>query len=248
MNPILVTSDYKVYDSFLECILVIDRTGRYIYANGVAMDMLGLRAQKLTHANFPGEIQFSPALTWDSSFLENLSVATPYTEVQFVHGKKVGTLQISVQPLLGPENQGHYLVTLYDKSLEYVLHEKYKRQISQKEEMMQEITNHRAELLVANSKLDRKIEHISFLLEFSEATRFLLDEPTIIQYFLNYAIAKIGFSVAFYFKWNPGPEIFSVEASTTSVISSRIELPKTYNSSQLLKLQEGGLGVFSQEN
>ena len=240
-------TDYKMFDSILESIVVIDHTGRYVYANPVAMEILGLRAQKFQESTFPGSIQFSPTLKWNEEFYKNLMSATPYIEVQFAHGKKKGTVQLSIQPAKSAGLDRHFIISIYDKSVEYELHQKYRLQIAQKEELAQEINNHRAELLLTNSKLDRKLEHISFLLEFSEATRFLLDEETIIQDFLNRAIEKIGFSVGFYFKWNPVQENFSVEASTTSSVSNRIELPKSFNASELLNLAQGGLAVFSSE-
>ena len=243
----LTVNDYKIFDSILESIVVIDHTGRYIYANPAAMEILGLRAQKIRESIFPGSIQFSPTLKWNEEFYKNLMSATPYIEMQFAHGKKNGTVQLSIQPAKSTGLDRHYIISIYDKSVEYELHQKYRLQIAQKEELAQEINNHRAELLLTNSKLDRKLEHISFLLEFSEATRFLLDEETIIQHFLNRAIEKIGFSVGFYFKWNSMQENFSVEASTTSSVSNRIELPKSFNASELLSLSQAGLAVFSSE-
>ncbi len=239
--------DYKLYDSFLESVLVIDQSGRFIYANSTAMEVLGLRVQKLQQTIFPGSIQFSPTLKWDNEFYKNLTSPTPYTEVHFANGKKMGTVQMSIQPLKGETPEKHFLISMYDRTVEYNLHQKYRIQIAQKEELAQEINNHRAELLLTNSKLDRKLEHISFLLEFSESTRFLLDEETIIQDFLNRAIEKIGFSVGFYFKWNAIQETFSVEASTTSAVPHRIELPKSFNSSELLTLGQVGLSVFSSD-
>ncbi len=239
--------DYKMYDSFLESVLVVDQTGRFIYANPTAMEILGLRVQTLQQTIFPGSIQFSPTLKWNEEFFKSLSTATPYVEVQFANGKKMGTVQVSIQPLLSGTDEKHFLISMYDRSAEYNLHQKYRVQITQKEELAQEINNHRAELLLTNSKLDRKLEHISFLLEFSESTRFLLDEETIIQDFLNRAIEKIGFSVGFYFKWNTAQDAFSIEASTTSSVANRIELPKSFNSSELLSLAQAGLAVFSSD-
>ncbi len=240
-------TDYKIYDSFLEGVLVLNQTGHFVYANPTAMELLGLRVQKLQQTIFPGSIQFSPNIKWDEEFFKKLISATPYVEVQFANGKKMGTVQLSIQPLAGESNVEHFLISVYDRSAEYNLHQKYRIQIAQKEELAQEINNHRAELLLTNSKLDRKLEHISFLLEFSESTRFLLDEETIIQDFLNRAIEKIGFSVGFYFKWNPSQEAFSIEASTSSSVANRIELPKSFNSSELLNLGQAGLAVFSSD-
>ncbi len=242
-----LTTDYQIFDLFLESVLVIDEAGHYLYANTVAIDLLGLRVQKFKETAFPGNIQFSPRLNWEPGFLKTLTAATPYLEVQFANGKKMGTVQISVQPQIGTNDKKYFVILIYDKSAEVNLHEKYRLQIEKKEELLQEINEHRADLLLTNSKLDRKLEHISFLLDFSESTRFSLDEESIIQVFLNRAIEKIGFSAGFYFKWNVVQEKFSVEVSTSSSVTNRIELPVNYNSSQLLKLEQAGLLVFSND-
>lgn len=153
--------DFKIFDTLLEPVFVLDQTQAILYCNEPASIIADISARKILRQKmlFSQLFQFSTPIETLQS-LNNLTEATPYIEVNFqATTGKTGKTQLTIQPL----NQEYklYLVFFRDVTLEETLQKKYRAELDQKEDVIKDLQKARAELEKYSQNLEKLVEERS---------------------------------------------------------------------------------------
>ena len=156
--------DFNVFDSILDCAVVVDAHGLVVYCNESAATFFQLSIRRIVgRANVAdlfaigeaGILPFGPkSLGYQSpsSFIETSFVITK--------GSNVGTCQLAVRPL----DQAHWVLFVRDVSLEAALHTKYRSELAQKEDYARNLERlveaRTAELSRVNSTLNAILDSL----------------------------------------------------------------------------------------
>ena len=144
---------------------------------------------------FPDSFGLDPAA---DPKLFKTSDSIPYSSAKFDLGNKQGEVLYAVQPL-AEVGATHFLICFYDRSVETRLLQKYQGERAQRETLEEQVLNQRADLLIANNQLERKITQTEFLLRFYARTRFALEADAIGRQFLQLACTELGFRHGYFF-------------------------------------------------
>ncbi|HPI39804.1 MAG TPA: diguanylate cyclase, partial [Pseudobdellovibrionaceae bacterium] len=121
--------NYKLFDSSLDGVVVVDEENRVIYANPLAMQWCGGSVRK-----FRQKPKFEEVFAFRSAVVEEdikkITSATAYKEIEFDHQKENGDselmlMQVSVQPEEESGESKHWIYFIRNNTLETRLRNKY---------------------------------------------------------------------------------------------------------------------------
>jgi two-component system chemotaxis sensor kinase CheA len=171
-------SDYKLFDTFQDAVIVIDREGRLVYGNHTASVLFEVSARRMSSTKPLSQfVTFEPDPITVFGDLREISDATQVKEVNFTSSTgKTGSLQVSLQrqPAFFSPNEDEkerWLVYLRDVSLERILHEKYRGELDQKESVILDLRDAREKLENYSRNLEKMVE--ARTVELQEANRLL---------------------------------------------------------------------------
>lgn len=188
--------DESVFSLILQPILVCDRDGRIVSANDACELTFGLSERQLQRQIFPDFLNMKPAFPLR---LEQILQPTLYREAAFDTGKRSGTVRYALQPFVGDR----LVVCFHDSSLEVSLQTKYKTERENAKNLTKEVLGQRAELLLSQDLLERKVMQMSFLVNFYGQTRLVLEADLIAGEFLQMACETLSFQYGLYLSADP---------------------------------------------
>ncbi|RYZ94651.1 MAG: hypothetical protein EOP11_26065, partial [Proteobacteria bacterium] len=136
--------------------------------------------------------------------MKDITERTAYFNCAFSTGKKEGNVAVAFEPARDDLGITRLVVSFYDSTVETRLLKKYQGERIQRENLEEEVLNQRADLLIANNQLQRKITQTEFLLKFYARTRFALETDAIARQFLQLACVELGFQHGFFFSYLDG--------------------------------------------
>ena len=128
------TATYKIFDTLLEPVFVIDAEKRVLYCNEPAALICDLSVRKICRGQVFDQIL---AFTQIPQFLVSLSEVTeacPYQELSFesTASSRTGKAQLTCQPIAHPDSgKMAWIVFLRDVTLEETLQKKYRAELEQ---------------------------------------------------------------------------------------------------------------------
>lgn len=167
----------------MDGILVIDTSGNLVYCNEALSTLTQIPLRQLRKKKNINEILKFEASSTELSKenLENLTEASPYTEVSIASNSgSLATVQVCFQPVFVNEKK-NILIFIKDVTLEERLQEKYKKELRQKEEVIEKLEGTLSNLSKKNTELDRKIFEISLVLDIFKILSEFIDENSILE-------------------------------------------------------------------
>ena len=134
--------NYNIFNNLLESIVVVDLDYNVVYANEAFSLLINLPLKRiLKNKKFFEIMNTDDLLLKDIHKLHKVLDSTPYKEITFAspQGQK-GTIQYSLQKI-NEEGQNHWLFFFRDVTLEQQLQRKYKRELSEKETLIDKLRN-----------------------------------------------------------------------------------------------------------
>lgn len=171
-------SDYKLFDTFQDSILMIDEHGRLVFGNHAASVLFEISAKRMASGKPLDQfVKFEPSPFAGFESLGEIREPTQMREIEFVSSSgKTGSAQVTIQPQ--PEyfateegEKRRWLVYLRDVSLERILHEKYRGELDQKEDVIRALQEARAKLEDYSRNLEKMVADRTVAL--SEANQLL---------------------------------------------------------------------------
>lgn len=151
-----MTMAFSLFDTLLEPVFVLNEEQKVIYCNETAALLCDLSVRKITRGlKFLDLLSFSEAIDG----LADLSLvldATPYKEVKFKTAQGgEGKVQITIQPF--PEStEKNWIVFVRDVTLEERLQKKYRAELEQKEDVIKDLEEAKAQL----ENYSKNLEHM----------------------------------------------------------------------------------------
>ncbi|MEK7357824.1 MAG: Hpt domain-containing protein, partial [Bdellovibrionota bacterium] len=171
-------SDYKVFDTFYDAVLVVDEQSRCYYGNVAATLLLEMSVRRLSSGKPVTQfVTMEPDPIVAEGDLTKLDQATQLREIVFTtNAGKKGWAQVVIQPQppFFPSVEGgpkRFVMCLRDVSLERVLHEKYRAELDGKEAVIADLKIARAQLEDYSANLEKMVE--ARTLELREANQLL---------------------------------------------------------------------------
>jgi len=134
--------NYNIFNNLLESIVVVDQNFSVVYANEAFSLLINLPLKRILKNK-----KFFEIMHTDDSLLQNIDElhkvldSTPYKEITFTSPQgQIGTIQYSLQKL-NAESENHWLFFFRDVTLEQQLQRKYKRELSEKETLIDKLRN-----------------------------------------------------------------------------------------------------------
>lgn len=124
---------YKIFDSLLEPVFVIDVDGKVTYCNEPAATICELSVRKLSRGMLLTDVlafDEMPLFLKEKSELVAVTEPTPYQEMSFTskQAEKPGKAQLTCQKI---ENEDSWLIFFRDVTLEETLQKKYRAELEQ---------------------------------------------------------------------------------------------------------------------
>ena len=146
--------DYSYFDALIDSVFVVDNDKGILYCNEAAATLCDSSVRRLTKGK-PIEtvIGFSnPSIFLDEPF--------PMTEMTFnlVKAEKEGKVQLAVHPFVEPSGDSRWIVIARDVTLEEVLHAKYHKQLEEKEDVIIQLQEAKAQLEDYSKNLEKMVE------------------------------------------------------------------------------------------
>jgi len=166
----------------MDSTVIIETNGDLIYCNEAlsALTQIPLR-QLRKKKNISEILQFDSPSVLSEEHLGQLTEASPYTEVSIASNTgSLATVQVCFQPVWVNDAK-KILVFIKDVTLEQRLQEKYKKELRQKEEVIEKLEGTLSNLSKKNTELDRKIFEISLVLDIFKILSEFIDEDSIIE-------------------------------------------------------------------
>lgn len=158
--------DFKIFDTLLEPVFVLDQNANIIYCNEPAALLADISLRKILRQKPALDTVFS--FQENVSFLKNLSAVTEptsYIETHFrTPTEKAGKVQITAQPittntaLTNVTQTENWLVFFRDVTLEETLQKKYRAELNQKENVITELQIAKKELENYSKNLEKMVE------------------------------------------------------------------------------------------
>lgn len=171
-------SDYRLFDSFQDAVLVIDSEINVFFGNIAATLLFEVSSRRLAGGKpLSHLISFEPDPVAALGDLDLLDQATQVKEVAFsASSGKEGWAQVSIQPqpsffAEGPLERKRFIVSLRDVTLEKTLFDKYKAELDKKERVIQDLQIARGKLEDYSKNLEKRVEERT--IELSEANLLL---------------------------------------------------------------------------
>ena len=158
-------SDYRVFDSLQDVILVIEENGFVVYGNQAACNLFEISSRRLS-ARKPLQqfVTFKESLFSEEQSLSEVVDATQVKEIEFsTSSGKSGWIQVSLQrqPMffdVQPEAEQRWILYVRDVTLEKALHDKYRAELDKKELVIRDLETARSELLDYSRNLEKMVD------------------------------------------------------------------------------------------
>lgn len=170
-------SEYRFFDTFQDAVLVIDSDHNVCFGNVAATLLFEVSARRLSSGKPLNQfIEFKPDPISSAGDLLALDQATQFKEVEFSSSSgKSGWAQVALLPQpkhFSPDFEGQrFIVTLRDVTLEKTLFDKYRAELDQKEEVIQDLRKAQAQLEDYSKNLEKMVA--ARTLELSETNQLL---------------------------------------------------------------------------
>ncbi len=154
--------DFKIFDSLLEPVFVIDDKQTILYCNEPAAIISDVSVRKIIRQKMTFEqlLQFSNPIELLLN-LSNITEPSPYIEISFQScAGKIGKTQLTIQPL-GHDAHNAWLIYFRDVTLEETLQKKYRAELDQKEGVIKDLQKAQAELEKYSQNLEQMVEERS---------------------------------------------------------------------------------------
>lgn len=159
--------EWALFDTVLDGVFIVNSENQFVYCNDAFALLAGYPARRMIGKSPRDLLPDNQVLFEQIEAVLGGAEHMPYAEITFVdRAKESKPVQISSQSM-----QGHALCFVRDVSLETVLHDKYKRELSQKEGFI--------------AQLDRKVFELQFLLD---TVNLVIDQGD--NEFLKYLLMK----------------------------------------------------------
>ncbi len=168
--------NHSLFDNLYCPVLIVNESLKVIYCNDAILGLLGVSSRTLRRSNSVlDQIQFDPPM-FENVDLKDVILPTPYQEV--ILESREGTKakgQVAIQPLgEAPDELGLWLIYIRDVTLEEKLQAKYRKEMQQKQTMIEALAK-------TSSALNRKLMELSMLLRIANVTSSLGDLGVIID-------------------------------------------------------------------
>lgn len=151
--------DFKIFDTLLEPIFVINKERKILYCNDPAAAMADLSPRKIVRQQmiFDSLFHFDQPISHLDQ-IETVQDPTPYQEVAFqIESGKQGRVQLTMQPIECP-SESAWIVFFRDVTLEETLQRKYRAELEQKEDVILDLQKAQAELQNYSKNLEKMVE------------------------------------------------------------------------------------------
>ena len=146
--------DYSYFDALIDSVFVINDEKGILYCNEAAATLCDSSVRRLTKGKpISDVIGFSnPSIFLDEPF--------PMTEMNFnlVKAEKEGKVQLAAHPFVEPTGESRWIVIARDVTLEEVLHAKYHKQLEEKEDVIIQLKEAKAQLEDYSKNLEKMVE------------------------------------------------------------------------------------------
>jgi len=154
-----IVLEYKIFDSFLDAIFVVDRQLTIVYCNESAANLVGVSLRRMTSGQALNKlISFDEGFLLDTKLLDSTLEPTPYVERKLTSAaNRECIVKVSLQKV--PDQVGtesHWAVTLRDMTLENKLQGKYRVQLTEKEGMITQLQD-------ASTQLEQYSKNLEFM-------------------------------------------------------------------------------------
>lgn len=149
---------YSIFDTLLEPVFVLNAEQKVVYCNETAAIICGLSIRKITRGmKFPELFQFSEPLE-SLNELIHISDPTPYKEVNFTTPQGgEGKVQITLQPVFDSMGDKNWIIFVRDVTLEERLQKKYRAELEQKEDVIKDLEDAKAQLENYSKNLEKMV-------------------------------------------------------------------------------------------
>lgn len=156
-------TDYKLFDSIQEVVVVVDHEGKTVFGNLAAATLFDVSARRFASRKpLSAFATFTPD-PFAGLDLASLTEPSQMKEVLFaMESGKDGAVQVIVQPqpeffTTDPAERARFIVTIRDVSLEKVLQKKYRGELDQKESVIEDLKTARAKLEDYSHNLEKMV-------------------------------------------------------------------------------------------
>ncbi len=185
----LQADQLAVFDQLLDAVVIVDGEGLIIYANEAGGLVFGKSLSRLVKKRHLQELAtFDPPLTYNST-IETGQKFQPYREFSVKIDTSEKFLNLAYEQI-SIDGQSSFLIFIRDVTLERNLHEKYHKELAEKNKVLQLEMQQRVSLQLLTTELDRKIFEISCLLEFTQRTRLISDANHLFNEFIDFMIER----------------------------------------------------------
>jgi len=154
-----VSLNPKIFDTLLEPTFLVNSEKKIVYCNEPAALLVDITVRKLVRSQLAIDavFQFNEPITALQN-LAQLSDASSYQEVGFqIESGKTGKVQITLQPFGDLEGHTTWLVYFRDVTLEETLQKKYRAELEQKEDVINDLQKARDELKNYSENLEKMV-------------------------------------------------------------------------------------------
>jgi len=157
---------FRVFESLLDAVLIIDDQRRILFGNTAAGLLLDVSARRLSSKKpLESILELEPSLIPSGVSLADIDEPLPYREISFnATSGKSGWVQTSIQKwsyqasLEDSQTSACWVIYLRDVTLEKTLHEKYRAELDKKEKVIEELSKAKVQLSDYSKNLERMVE------------------------------------------------------------------------------------------
>lgn len=152
---------YRVFDTLLDAVFVVDKDHKIVYCNGAAETFCDISVRRLTKG-----VCLLDVMQMEDSEVSNLPEnnngegdATPYREtVVTLKSGKSNRVQLAIQPIKGEEQTELWAIVFRDVTLEETLAGKYRSEMDKKEAVISQLKEAHKELEIYSKNLESMVE------------------------------------------------------------------------------------------
>ncbi len=197
----LQRNQLPIFDQFLDAVFVINKDGVVEYTNETGAFLFNRSISRIVNKKSILELaRFEPELRLTSS-LDDGNNFQPYREYIIRVDGQLKYVNLAVE-LLELDGSLGSLLLIRDVTLEKSLHEKYHKELYEKNKVLELEMQQRVSLQLLTTELDRKVFEISCLLEFTQRTRLISDANHLFNEFIDFMIERYYLGGGFIIKEN----------------------------------------------
>ena len=149
---------YSLFDTLLEPVFVLNAEQKVVYCNETAAVVCDLSIRKITKGmKFLELFEFSEPLDGLNDLI-SVTDPTPYKEVTFKTSQGgEGKVQITLQPIFDSMGDKNWIVFVRDVTLEERLQKKYRAELEQKEDVIKDLEDAKAQLENYSKNLEKMV-------------------------------------------------------------------------------------------